>query len=65
MIVDYHRPSPFHPLYVPMLAILKTLEPFALDLWRQEVAAWLPEGISHEKRTLFGGLYQLLCLTKA
>src|SRR5687767_4043763 len=30
VIVDYHRPSLANPLYLPMAAILKTLEPFAM-----------------------------------
>ena len=64
VIVDYHRPRPTHPLYLPMAAILKTLEPFALDLWRHEVADWLAPGAALEKRTLFGGLYQVLTLRK-
>jgi hypothetical protein len=63
--VDYHRPRRTHPLYLPMAAILNTLEPFALDLWRHEVATWLPKGISVEKRTAFGGLYQVLLARKA
>jgi ubiquinone/menaquinone biosynthesis C-methylase UbiE len=65
VIVDYHRPRRLHPLYLPMAAILKTLEPFALDLWRHEVADWLVPGAPVAKRTLFGGLYQMLALTKA
>ena len=67
VIVDYHRPTSTHPLYWPMVVILKTLEPFAMDLWRREVAEWLPAGAAArvEKRTLFGGLYQLLSVTKA
>jgi ubiquinone/menaquinone biosynthesis C-methylase UbiE len=64
VIVDYHRPRRTHPLYLPMIAILKTLEPFALDLWRQEIAQWLPRNVAIEKSTSFGGLYQLLELTK-
>ena len=67
VIVDYHRPSPSNPLYLPMVAILKTLEPFAMDLWREEISMWLPrseKGISIEKSTSFGGLYQRLILTK-
>jgi ubiquinone/menaquinone biosynthesis C-methylase UbiE len=66
VIVDYHRPRRTHPLYLPMVAILRTLEPFAMDLWRQEIAAWLPkEEFSLQKSTLFGGLYQLLTLAKS
>ena len=65
VVVDYHRPPRRHPLYLPMVAILKTLEPFALDLWRNDVSTWLPGGASPEKTTLFGGLYQVLKLRKA
>jgi ubiquinone/menaquinone biosynthesis C-methylase UbiE len=64
VIVDYHRPSVRNPLYLPMVAILKTLEPFAMDLWRHEVQDWLPGEITLAKTTYFGGLYQLLTITK-
>jgi ubiquinone/menaquinone biosynthesis C-methylase UbiE len=67
VIVDYHRPSLRNPLYLPMVGILKTLEPFAMDLWRHEIREWFPENsgiLSCEKTTSFGGLYQLLTLTK-
>lgn len=66
VIVDYHRPGPANPLYWPMVGILRTLEPFALDLWRDPIEAWLPptrRPAALERRTLFGGLYQLLTLT--
>ena len=67
VIVDYHRPRRSHPLYWPMVAILKTLEPFAMDLWRHEIAEWFPAGAvaACDKRTSFGGLYQFLSVTKA
>ena len=65
VVVDYHRPRPGHPLFLPMLAILKTLEPFAVDLWRNDISAWLPSRVFLEKATLFGGLYQVLKLRKA
>ena len=65
VIVDYHRPNKTHPLYVPMVAILRTLEPFAMDLWRHEIKEWLPQGAAVEKTTSFGGLYQLLTVKKA
>lgn len=67
VIVDYHGPRKSNPLYLPMVAILKTLEPFALDLWRHEIAEWLPAGAVArvEKRTSFGDLYQLLVITKS
>jgi ubiquinone/menaquinone biosynthesis C-methylase UbiE len=66
VILDYHRPQPRHPLYVPMVAILKALEPFALDLWRHEIADWLPPATTARvrKQTFFGGLYQLNTITR-
>jgi ubiquinone/menaquinone biosynthesis C-methylase UbiE len=64
VIMDYHRPRRSNPLYAPMVAILKTLEPYAMDLWRHEIAEWLPAGVRIEKRTYFGELYQLLTIAK-
>ena len=66
VIVDYHRPHPLHPFYMPMTAILRALEPFALDLWRHDVTEWFPAErkiAALEKSTLFGGLYQLIKVT--
>ena len=66
VIVDYHRPHRLNPLYWPMVGILRTLEPYALDLWRSELRDWLPEAAraySSRKQTSFGGLYQLLTIT--
>jgi len=66
IIVDYHLPRAFHPLYLPMAAILGTLEPFALDLWRHEITFWLPADrpvAAMSRRTLFGGLYQIVTIT--
>jgi ubiquinone/menaquinone biosynthesis C-methylase UbiE len=66
VIVDYHRPSVFNPLFVPMTGILNTLEPFALDLWRRPITDWFPEDVQVsriEKTTSLGGLYQMLTIT--
>lgn len=66
VIVDYHRPHALNPLYWPMVGVLRTLEPYALDLWRHEIAEWFPRkarGAGFEKYTSFGGLYQLLNIT--
>jgi ubiquinone/menaquinone biosynthesis C-methylase UbiE len=63
VIVDYHRPHRLNPLYWPMVGVLRSLEPFALDLWRNDIATWLParaRAARIRKRTLFGGLYQLV-----
>lgn len=66
VIVDYHRPSRLHPLYLPMAGILKALEPYALDLWRNEIEGWLPperRPAKIESQTMYGGLYQMLSIT--
>lgn len=65
VIVDYHRPDRHGLLYWLMTGVLRTLEPFALDLWRSEVANWLPARAdvrSISKQTLFGGLYQVIVI---
>jgi ubiquinone/menaquinone biosynthesis C-methylase UbiE len=65
VIVDYHRPASWHPLRAVMKWILRTFEPFAMDLWRHEVAEWLPAGaLALRKKTFYGGLYQKLVLTR-
>jgi hypothetical protein len=49
-----------------MAGVLRALEPFALDLWRSNLASWLPPGIrvaALHKRTFFGELYQLISIT--
>ena len=64
VIVDYHRPRRFHPLYWPMRGIFRALEPFAFDFWQDDLAALTGKRIaSLEKRTFFGGLYQLVVIT--
>lgn len=66
VIVDYHNPAAWHPLRSVMKVVLRTLEPFALDLWAHEVAEWFPPGIDAsrmKKQTYCGGLYQKLSLT--
>jgi len=67
VVVDYHRPGLLHPLRGFMRLLLAKLEPYALDLWRHEVAEWLPDTVTPEqvsKRTFFGGLYQQLVIRR-
>ena len=65
VIVDYHGPHRWHPLRAVMTFILRRFEPFAMDLWRREVAEWLPPGARvASKRTFWGGLYQKLVVTR-
>jgi len=68
VFVDYHGPHAGNPMGWFMRPVLKLLEPFALDLWRQEISSWLPAAIDViqvQKRTWFGGLYQLIELRRA
>ncbi len=67
VFVDYHRPNWLNPFRYVMTAILKTLEPFAMDLWRKEISDWLPDrgrSLKIEKETFFGGLYQKVVVTR-
>ena len=62
VIVDYSRPRWWHPLRYLFPILLAKLEPFALDLWREEIITWLPRHCADgvRKRLIFGGLYQLV-----
>ncbi|WP_395686389.1 rhodoquinone biosynthesis methyltransferase RquA [Caenimonas koreensis] len=67
VIVDYHRPAPWHPLRMLMRLVFRKLEPFAMDLWDHELEHFLPADVplaSAELQTWFGGLYQKLVLTR-
>ena len=64
VIVDYARPRWWNPLRYLWRPVLATLEPFALDLWREEIADWLPSAaMSLHRESFFGGLYQKLVIT--
>ena len=60
VIVDYARPRWWHPLRYVWGPLLAGLEPFALDLWREEITDWLPRHAAAAscKEAFFGGLYQ-------
>ena len=67
VFVDYHRPRASSPFRYIMVPILTTLEPFAMDLWNNEISHWLPpqHNCQHiEKQTYFGGLYQKVVITR-
>ena len=67
IFVDYHRPQLSNPFRYVMVPILTTLEPFAMDLWRKEIAEWIPEERARtatvKKETFIGGLYQKVVIT--
>ena len=67
IFVDYHRPAAINPFRSIMVPILTTLEPFAMDIWRNQITDWLPAGVKPagvEKQTYFGGLYQKVVITR-
>lgn len=65
IIVDYHRPRALNPMRYLMWPVLNTLEPFALDLWKEPLAEYLPPDIDSGQTRLqcyAGGLYQKLVI---
>jgi len=67
VIVDYHLPVRWHPLRLLMTGVFRRLEPYAMDLWENEVQAFLPahaQPASITKQIYYGGLYQKLVLVR-
>jgi ubiquinone/menaquinone biosynthesis C-methylase UbiE len=67
VIVDYHRPVALHPMRPLMRLVFGRLEPYAMDLWRHRIDEFMPAGVepaTRRHRTWFGGLYQMLVLTR-
>jgi len=65
IFVDYHGPQRSNPMRYVMKPILTLLEPFAMDLWRDELPAFMPADIKPEQVSsefYFGGLYQKVIL---
>ncbi len=60
VFIDYHEPTPWHPLRGFMRQIFARLEPFAEAMWHHEIADFARDAESHiwRKETYFGGLYQ-------
>jgi ubiquinone/menaquinone biosynthesis C-methylase UbiE len=66
IFVDYHGPKRSNPMRYVMKPILTWLEPFAMDMWREELPAFLPAEIQPgqiESTFYFGGLYQKVIVT--
>jgi len=63
IFVDYHLPTRYHPLKPILSNIFNYLEPFAKSLWTHAITDYAGELHSHflwRKKTLFGGLYQVV-----
>jgi ubiquinone/menaquinone biosynthesis C-methylase UbiE len=66
VFVDYHLPRRLNPFRYLMQPVLALLEPYAMSMWRGEIAGWLPAGAraaTVAKKTYFGGLYQKVVIT--
>lgn len=66
VIVDYALPRWWNPLRYLWRPLLAALEPFSLDLWRDEIVSWLPAALRAEwrKQSYFGGLYQKVVIRR-
>ncbi len=67
VVMDYHQPSRWHPMRALMRWIFRRLEPFAMDLWRHELATFLPADANVQVQRhefFFGRLYQLWVLRR-
>lgn len=67
VIVDYARPAAWNPMRYLFQPVLARLEPFALDLWRHDLAKWMPAGWDArgaQRSSYFGGLYQLIAIER-
>lgn len=67
IFVDYHKPAASSPFRYLMVPILRTLEPFAMDLWDNPITDWLPANCEYsaiDHQTYFGGLYQKLVIQR-
>jgi ubiquinone/menaquinone biosynthesis C-methylase UbiE len=63
VLVDFARPSAWHPLKYLWHPVLTRLEPFAPDLWTKPIETWLPPGQRIVSRTgYFGGFYQMVVI---
>lgn len=62
LFVDYHRPAWWQPIGYLLRVVNRLLEPFAKALWQHEIADFAshPEQYVWDKRTIFGGVYQIV-----
>ncbi|MGC0152350.1 rhodoquinone biosynthesis methyltransferase RquA [Chromobacterium vaccinii] len=63
LFVDYHRPRPWQPIGWLLKWVNRKLEPFAEALWNKEIADYAAEAAGRfewRKRTVFGGVYQIV-----
>jgi ubiquinone/menaquinone biosynthesis C-methylase UbiE len=66
VIVDYARPRWWHPARYLWRIVLAAFEPFALDLWRDDITTWMPAAgaVETQSQRFFGGLYKMTTFTR-
>lgn len=67
VIVDYAGPYWWNPIRYLLGPALRVLEPFAHDLWREDIGVWMPRNWAPrqlERKAFFGGLYQRICFNR-
>lgn len=67
LIVDFARPHWWNPLFYLWRPLLASLEPFALDLWRDDIVSLLPpswKSAKFRRETSFGGFFQKVVVTR-
>ena len=66
IFVDYNKPHFAHPLKVVTSFVFDTLEPYAKDLWHNEISdfATAPDDFVWHKETYFGDLFQKVTACK-
>lgn len=66
LFVDYHRPSRLQPIRYILKLVNRLLEPFAEALWDHEISRYAsePERYTWEKKTIFGGVYQIVSVRR-
>lgn len=66
LFIDYHRPAMWQPIRWILLFVNRWLEPFAESMWKHEISDYAeqPERYHWEKQTIFGGVYQIVKVTR-
>ena len=66
IFVDYHRPAVWHPVRYILKLVNRWLEPFANALWEHEIREYASRAEDYQwtKETLFGGVYQMVRVTR-
>lgn len=66
VFVDYHRPHARHPLKGLMRLVFATLEPYAQEIWDEEIQQYATHAGAYawSKSTFFGDLYQKVVVSR-